>query len=115
MKITSISVECDIPGEHVGEVRQGVALSLDGEDKELDLCARHEEDLRAVIQAFAMFASSPSMPSAPRGRRNASQRRRAAEIRAWANEKGLITQPRGRIPADIVAQFREEHAGKPGG
>jgi hypothetical protein len=42
---------------------------------------------------------------AGQGRRTGANDARNKEIRDWAREKGLDVNERGRIPADIVAQF----------
>jgi hypothetical protein len=63
--------------------------------------------------------SSPAAEETPTPRRKRPSRRRApragrtardvdnAEIRAWARENGYTVSDRGRVPATIVAAYRE--------
>jgi hypothetical protein len=49
----------------------------------------------------------PSRRRAPRAGRTARDRVDNAEIRAWARENGYTVSDRGRVPANIVAAYRE--------
>jgi hypothetical protein len=47
-----------------------------------------------------------------RGRpaRSASSRKRGADIRAWAKERGIDVGNRGRIPAAVIEQYESAKA-----
>lgn len=100
--------EDDTPGS------QTVTFGLDGASYEVDLCDAHAAELQ---ESFGRFVAAGrrtnggrgrppgrSTGSAPR-RSTGNDRQRTQEIRAWARAQGLTVNERGRIPADIVAQY----------
>ena len=107
--------EDDTPGS------QTVTFALDGATYEIDLCAQHVADLH---ESFGKFIGSARRTSAARsranaratnagqagGRRGGTDRQRTQDIRQWARSTGLNVNERGRIPAEIVAQY--ESAGR---
>ncbi|MDQ1681913.1 MAG: hypothetical protein QOG52_1319 [Frankiaceae bacterium] len=107
--------EDDTPGS------QTVTFALDGASYEIDLCNQHVAELH---ESFGKFIASARRTSAARGRANArnagggqtsgrrggSDRQRTQDIRQWARTNGLNVNERGRIPAEIVAQY--ESAGR---
>jgi hypothetical protein len=54
----------------------------------------------------------PSRRRAPREGRTARDRLDTAEIRSWARENGYTVSNRGRVPATIVAAYREAQASR---
>jgi hypothetical protein len=54
----------------------------------------------------------PSRRRAPREGRTARDRVDNAEIRSWARENGYTVSDRGRVPATIVAAYREAQASR---
>jgi len=97
----------DIDGsEAEGTVRFG----LDGTDYEIDLSAAHAADLRAALAPF--IAASRKVPGAARRPGRAARPAAAGgisttEIREWARTQGIEVKDRGRVPAGIVARYRE--------
>ena len=103
----------DTPGS------QTVTFALDGASYEIDLCAEHVEALHESFGTFVAAARRTSggrgrpavrATSAASGRRGGTDRQRTQDIRAWARTNGLNVNERGRIPAEIVAQY--ESAGR---
>jgi hypothetical protein len=93
----------DIDGsEAEGTVRFG----LDGTDYEIDLSAAHSQALRESLQRFITHARKTGGRPAARGRRGAAAIDTTA-VRAWAREQGIDIKERGRVPADIVARYRQ--------
>jgi Lsr2 len=103
-KVQTLYID-DIDGSDAeGTVRFG----LDGTDFEIDLNAMHSQELRASLQAYITHARKVSGPRRiSRGvRRNASAIDTHA-VRSWAKNQGIDIKERGRIPADVVARYRE--------
>jgi len=106
---------CDLhddetPGEET------VAFSLDGAAYEIDLCAAHADQMRDALAGYvgaARRAGGRTTPGASRrrGRPAGAGRsgRDTAAIREWARERGLRVSERGRISADILAQYDTSH------
>lgn len=91
----------DINGGHADET---VHFAVDGTSYEIDLSAANAARLRNGFSEFVGHARKVS------GRAGARRPRRStggksAEIRAWARERGLPVNERGRIPADLAAKF----------
>ena len=90
-------------GEAAGTVRFG----LDGTEYEIDLSAAHSEELRKALELYVAHArrAGGTARSAARGRR-ASAAVDTAKVREWANEQGIEVKDRGRVPADVVEQYK---------
>lgn len=81
-----------------------VSFGLDGTQYEIDLSAENAEELRA---AFAPWVAAGRKVTAgrrvvPKPAKAASD---AAAIRDWARAKGIEVSERGRIPAEVRAQY----------
>jgi len=102
-KISILLVD-DIDGSEATEM---VKFGLDGAQYEIDLNAAHAEELRALAAPYIGKARRIAGP----GRRPARSRNTAANgtdsalIRDWAKGQGINVNDRGRVPADIVAQY----------
>ena len=97
-----------------GPADETVQFGLDGVTYEIDL---NEENAAALRDAVAVYVGhgrrvsgrrSAGKASSGRARRSASSE--TAQIRAWAKEQGLAVNERGRVPADIVAQYEAAHS-----
>ena len=95
----------DIDG---GEAEGTVRFALDGTDYEIDLSAAHTAKLHQALATYIAHGRKVGGVArrAPRGRRGGSEVDSAA-VRAWANGQGITIKERGRIPADVVAKYRE--------
>jgi Lsr2 len=95
----------DIDGSDAeGTVRFG----LDGADYEIDLNAAHSQELRASLQAYITHARK--VGGSRRARRGARRNASAVDthaVRTWAKDQGIDIKERGRVPADVVARYRE--------
>ncbi len=103
-KVQTLYID-DIDGSDAeGTVRFG----LDGADYEIDLNAAHSQELRTSLQAYITHARKVGgIRRSSRGaRRNASAIDTHA-VRAWAKDQGIDIKERGRVPADVVARYRE--------
>ncbi len=102
-KVNVILVD-DIDGSDAAET---VPFGLDGTQYEIDLNSGHARELREQLDLYVRKARKAIGPASRtgRGRRTGANDAGNKEIRDWAREKGLDVSERGRIPADIVAQF----------
>ena len=102
----SVTYACDYDDKEIPEGEQrSVTFGIDGQDYEIDLCAKHSERLTEAIGKFAEHARKAVMRGTRRRRRTTANRRRSAEIRAWAKSSGIEVSDRGRIPGHVLAGF----------
>jgi len=98
----------DIDGSDADET---ILFSLDGTRYEIDLNGDHAQELRGRLERYVKAArkvtGSPGRPA--RVRRTTENDAKNREIRNWARERHLDVNDRGRIPADIVAQYEAAH------
>ncbi len=91
-------------GEAAGTVRFG----LDGTDDEIDLSAAHSDELRKALERYVTHArrlGGTATRSAARSRR-AGAAVDTAKVREWAKGQGIEVKDRGRVPADVVEQYK---------
>ena len=92
-----------------------VSFALDGTTYEIDLCDKHAKQFRDSFSGYVAVGRRAA-GGAGRRRRSAratgrSDRERTQASRAWARKKGIKVSERGRLSADIVAQY-EASGGK---
>jgi hypothetical protein len=86
-----------------------VRFGLDGAEYEIDLSTVHAKELRDTLAPYTQAARRGPSAGARRGRRERNapaDRPNSTEVRSWAREQGIEVKDRGRIPAEVVAQFR---------
>lgn len=109
---TTVLLTCDIcAGDKAGD--ETLTVGLDSASYEVDLCTKHAKQLRDAVAPF-MAGGRRTSTRAPGRRRSAAggtDRARTQAIRAWANKKGIKISERGRISADVIAQY-EASGGK---
>jgi hypothetical protein len=86
-------------GEAAGTVRFG----LDGTQYEIDLSAAHSDELREALARY--LACARRTGGAARGRRG-SGAVDTAKVREWAKGQGIEVKGRGRVPADVLEQYK---------
>jgi hypothetical protein len=108
-KITTLFID-DIDG---GAAEGTVRFALDGAEYEIDLNAKHSEELRSALGKYVSHARKVGGASRRAGRGAAGRAGRGAgstvnttEIRNWARENGFDIKDRGRVPADLVAKYQ---------
>ena len=96
-----------------GEASETVAFSLDGTAYEIDLSSNNAGKLRKDFAQYVDHARKGGGGSSGGGRRRRARtgpgRERSAEIRAWARQRGHKVSERGRIPAQIIAEYEASH------
>jgi hypothetical protein len=108
-KVNVILVD-DIDGSDAAET---VSFGLDGARYEIDLNSGHAEELREQLDLYVKKARKVTGSAGRPGRvrRTDANDARNKEIRNWARGRHLDVNERGRIPADIVAQYEAANGG----
>jgi len=97
----------DLSGDDIDEGKgETIAFSYRGASYSIDLTDKEVAGFDKAIEVYTAHATKTA------GRR--SSRRGGAgrgdydakEVRAWARAQGLAVPDRGRIPADVVEQFK---------
>jgi hypothetical protein len=107
-KVQTLFID-DIDG---GEAEGTVRFALDGTEYEIDLNAKHTEELRSALGQYVTHArkvggtARRARGAAGRGARGAGSTVNTTEIRNWAREQGYDIKDRGRVPADLVAKYQ---------
>jgi hypothetical protein len=104
-KIQTLFID-DIDG---GEAEGTVRFALDGAEYEIDLSNKHNEALRGALGTYVAHARKLG-GTARRGGTRSGRKPSATDtvaVRAWARENGHDIKDRGRVPADLVAKYRE--------
>ena len=86
-----------------------VRFGVDGTDYEIDLNAAHAKALSEALEKYIQAGRrvSGSARRSARGRRATVGAANSAEVRAWARSQGIKVSDRGRIPASVIASFKE--------
>lgn len=92
-----------------------VTFAIDKYTYEIDLTEQHRSSLYDALETYMASGRQVHGEQAkPKPARNGRQPARTdpaqlAAIRAWGNENGHPTKPRGRIPGAIVAAYEAAH------
>jgi hypothetical protein len=104
-KIQTLFID-DIDG---GEAEGTVRFALDGTEYEIDLSAKHSGELRDSLKTYIAHARKVGGRSR-RGTARTGRKPSAIDtvaVRAWARENGFDIKERGRVPASVIAKYRE--------
>lgn len=102
-KIQTLFID-DIDG---GAAEGTVRFALDGTEYEIDLNARHSEELRSALGHYVTHArkvGGAARKGTARGGRKTSNVDTVA-VRTWAREQGIGIKERGRVPASVLEQY----------
>jgi len=91
------------------EATETVTFGLDGSSYEIDLSSGNAGKLRKELAHYVEHARKASAPARRRRTRTGPGRERSAQIRQWAKQRGYKVNERGRIPANIVAEYEAAH------
>jgi hypothetical protein len=92
------------------EAEETVNFALDGNSYEIDLNSSHAEELRSILRRYLMAGRKDSSRARPNRRstgKNAAPT--TAQVRAWAQAQGITVNNRGRVGAEILAQYEAAH------
>jgi hypothetical protein len=104
---------CDLTGEPADET---IDFGLAGKAFTVDLTKHHADALREILadyikvaQPAGKLATTNSNGSKPRAASPGSNREHLAAVRAWLRQQGHQVQDRGRIAANLMAEFDAAH------
>ena len=92
------------------EAEGTVLFGLDGTHYEIDLSTEHAKELRTTMARYieaGRRVTGTARRAAQAGRKAPASGVTNTEVRAWAKAQGLAVKERGRIPADLIAQYQE--------
>ena len=93
-----------------GSAAEGtVRFGLDGTEYEIDLNDEHVRELRGALARYvgaARRAGGAARLPARTGRRAPAGGLNTTEVREWAKAQGIEVKDRGRVPAELVVQFK---------
>jgi len=94
-----------------GDAEGTVWFGLDGTAYEIDLSAGNAAKLRMVLGPYLAAGRKASSPSGRagqgRGRRPVPDGVNSVEVRDWAKANNVDVNDRGRVPASVIARYRE--------
>lgn len=91
------------------EAEETVSFQLDDTTYEIDLNATHSAELRSILGPY-IEAGRKQRSSATAKRTTAwTSGPTTAQVRAWAQEQGIKVNDRGRVGADLLAQYAAAH------
>jgi hypothetical protein len=99
---TTITLEDDLEG---GPAEETVRFRLGSVDYEIDLNTRNADRFRSLMTPFVDHARKVGRGESARPVRRMADRRRSAEVRAWARDHGIAINERGRIPTSVIEQY----------
>src|ERR1700677_2855449 len=85
------------------EATETVTFGLDGVSYEIDLSSGNAGRIRKELAQYVEHARKAGNAQARR------RREQSARIREWAKSRGFKVNERGRIPANIVAEYDAAH------
>ena len=109
---TSVSLVDDLDGSKAAET---VAFGLDGSSFEIDLSKKNAAALRKALTDYVEHGRRVKRDASLAGHRNSGRAAartgtRPADIREWALGRGITVSPRGRVAADVIAQYEAANA-----
>jgi len=112
-QVTNVKLTDDLDGTKAAET---VSFALDGSGYQIDLSAKNAKALRKVLAEFVAAGRSVRTAAATNGRPAGRRTPRrhvgasdAATIRAWANQNNVPVSIRGRVSAEVRAQYAQAH------
>jgi nucleoid-associated protein Lsr2 len=90
------------------EAEGTVLFGLDGTQYEIDLSTDHAKELRTALARYieAGRRVTGTIRAGQNGRKAPANSTSNTEVRAWAKTQGLEVKERGRIPAQVIAQYQ---------
>ena len=92
-----------------GQADDTVRFGLDGAEYEIDLNAKHAQELRDALARYAGAArrvGGAARRPARGARRGSANGLNTTEVREWAKAQGIEVKDRGRVPAELVVKFK---------
>ena len=104
---------CDVCNDGTAGT-ENIRFGLDAVNYEIDVCDKHAVQLRDAVAPYSgpgRRATGGSAAAGRGGRRRSGGGNRAhtQAVRAWARQQGIKVSERGRISADVAAQYDAAH------
>jgi hypothetical protein len=96
-----------------GEADETVNFSLDGVEYTIDLSSGNADGLRKALAEFVTAGRRTGGRAKSAGKtqlKPGGDRAQNQAIREWARRNGHQVSERGRIPAELIAQFQEANS-----
>ena len=110
MKQIVLQLTDDLDGKPIKDGDgETVTFALDSQDFEIDLSAKNAAALRDALAKYVGAARRVTRGGSAgrRGRGTVGREYDPKAVRKWAESNNVEVPARGRIPAAVVAQFRE--------
>ena len=101
-KRTITTLEDDVDGSAAAET---VRFGLDGADYEIDLSGKNAAKFRDALARYVAKARRMRGRNSPKSRSGSGVDNKA--VRAWAKSNNVQISNRGRIPAEVIEQYRK--------
>ena len=91
------------------EAEGTVLFGLDGAQYEIDLSTDHAKELRTTLARYidaGRRVTGTARRAGQNGRKTPASSISNTEVRTWAKEQGLEVKERGRVSAEILAQYQ---------
>ncbi len=103
---TQILLVDDIDGSQAAAT---IRFGFDGVSYEIDLSKEHADQFAEAMGPYVQAARRVSRERRTASTTSRRDRHDQSAIRAWAREQGLKISERGRIPANVLADYEAVH------
>jgi hypothetical protein len=102
---------CDAAHDKPRKGAETISFGLDNAEYQIELCPKDRAALERVMSMYVPYARKAPVNGAAvkKSYRPIIERRKSAAIRAWAESQGITVSARGRIPAEVLEQYRAAH------
>lgn len=100
---TKVVLTDDVDG---GTATETVRFGIDGDEYEIDLAADKARELRDILTTRSAAARKVASLGSTRTFTRVVTDHDPAALRAWARARDIELPARGRVPDDVVAQYR---------
>ncbi len=94
----------DLDGKTITEGGQTIDFTWGRTEYSIDLSDKNAEKLHKALQPYLNAARKGGRRGQPR---DAGTGFDPKAVRRWAESNGIKVSPRGRVPADVVQQYRD--------
>ena len=93
------------------DAEETISFALDGSSYEIDLNSKNATALRKALDKYVAAARRGTSSKGGRGRSSGGRSGRKGDVdpkavRVWAQEHGIAVSSRGRIPAEVIEQYK---------
>lgn len=93
------------------DAEETISFALDGSNYEIDLNSKNAAALRKALDKYVAAARRGTTSKVARRRPSSGRSARRGDVdpkavRAWAQEHGIAVSSRGRIPAEVIEQYK---------